>query len=212
MFQEEKIDLKPNGEEKSPTSFHPQEVVFSDLSPPESAASSNENGVAEERSVSFFNSPSSGQAQESPQDALKSTTTKTEDDDVDEDDDDDDEEDDVDEESEDVLESSEEDSSKATGSTSLDYNEEPVWPAELIQEPQEEFKGDYCDADDEAMIVTKEASLKGKANFSVAMLNDQPSIPRSTWVIPLLLLGLLLILVTLTSRPQESCVLDDVIL
>ena len=212
LVQEEKTDHKPNSEEESPTCFHHQEIAFSDCSHPESASSSNENGVAEDCVVSVFNGPS-GQTQEvrnyEHQDGLNSTETESEDNDIDE------------EEDDGVFGSGEEDSSKATGCTSLDYNEEPAWPAELIQEQKPEFKGGYydgnvcsdCDADgsdyaenDKAMTITNGATLKEKANLCT-VLNDQPSVSRN-WVIPMLLLALLLILVLLT-RQESFYVLDE---
>ncbi|KAJ1412595.1 hypothetical protein SESBI_20324 [Sesbania bispinosa] len=206
LILEEKIEFEPDSVEESPDCFHHQEIAFSDHSHPESAASSNENGVAEECLESSFNNHSGhGQAQQDePQEDLTSTETETEEGEEDNDEDD-------------VTEIGEEDSSKATGTTSLDYNEEPVWPAERIQEePGQEFKRDYCeshvcsdsDADDEAMTRAKEANLNEKANISMVP-NDQPSV-LTNWVIPMLLLALLLLLVLLNRRPQESfLVLDD---
>ncbi|TKY61755.1 gar2 protein [Spatholobus suberectus] len=215
LILEEKSELKPRKVEESPTQ---QEIVFSDSSHPESAASSNEGGVAEECLVSLFNNSKAQEVEkdEEPQDDLTSseTETETEDDDIKDDDDDEEEEEDDDMMSDDVSQIGEENSSKATGTTSLDHNEEPVWPAELIQQAKQKFKGDslVCtDSDvdgsdyDETKTVAKQAALNQNLNFFM-VLNNQPL----TWVFPLLLLALLLLLVLLTRRPQESFyVLDD---
>ncbi|KAL2954052.1 hypothetical protein AAZX31_19G199900 [Glycine max] len=194
------ILLKPRSVEESPTDFHHQEIVFSDSSHPESAASSNEGGVAEECMMSLLNSPS-GQNEE-PQDDLTSseTETETEDDDIDVDDD---------MLSHDVSEIGEEDGSKlaATGTTSP----EPIWPVELIEHAKQKLKGDShvcCDSDmdgsdldDEAiMTVANQATMNQNLNFFMVPNNQ----PLTTWVFPFLLLALLLSLVLLTRRPQES--------
>ncbi|KAK7284621.1 hypothetical protein RJT34_19370 [Clitoria ternatea] len=214
MILVEKSDLKSSNLEGSPTCIH-QEILLSDYSShPESAASSNGSGVTEESSVSLFNN-SGDQAQEVEKDesldGLTSSETDTEDDYIKEDDD----EDDDDMTSDEVSEIG----SKA----SLDYNEESVWPAKLIQEPKRRFKGHYSDSQDcsdsdadgsdylgneETMGVAEEATLNQKANFST-VLNDQPS-ELGTWVIPTLLLALLMIIVLLTRRPQESFYVLDV--
>lgn len=206
--KEDKSELKPRSVEESPTDFHHQEIVFSDSSHPESAASSNEGGVAEECMKSLLNSPS-GQNEE-PQDDLTSseTETETEDDDIDVDDDDDDML------SDDVSEIGEQDGSKvATGTTSM----EPVWPEELIQHAKQKFKGDshVCsdsevdgsdDLDEAMMTVANQATMNQNLNFFMVPNNQ----PLTTWVFPFLLLALLLILVLLTRRPQESFyVLDE---
>ncbi|XP_027349402.1 histone-lysine N-methyltransferase SETD1B-like [Abrus precatorius] len=214
--QEEKIELKPSSVEESPTHFKDQQTVFSDNSHPENAVSSNQSGVAEECLMPLLHN-SSGQAQEVEKDEARDglTSSETEDDDNEEDVDDDDD----DMMSDNVSEIGEEDSSKeiATTSLSLNYNKEQVWHADR------KFKGEYCDSqvcndsdeddtdyggDDEAVIVGKEASLNEKVKFSM-VANSEASIIRS-WVFPLLLLALVLLLVLLTRRPQESFyVLDD---
>ncbi|CAJ1876723.1 unnamed protein product [Sphenostylis stenocarpa] len=141
--QEEKSGLKSGSvDHESPTCFQHQEIVFSDSSHPESAASSNGSVIAEECMVSLFNRPS-GQEQEAvqkdevPQDDQTSSETETET----EDDVDDDDEDEDDMMSDDVSEAGEDDSSNEAGNTSLNYKEEQVWPAELIQHGKEKFKG-----------------------------------------------------------------------
>jgi hypothetical protein len=177
LVQEEKIDNEPNN-----ACFHPQEVAFSDHSHPESASSSNENGVTEE---------CPDREQEEGKDELQDdlTTTETEDDD----------DGDVDD---DVTETDEEDSSIATGTTSPDEKEELI---------EQEYKKYYCESNlysEEEMTVQKEAILNKTANLSVVQ-NDQPSIFR-TWVMPMLMLGFLMILAVLTRGLQESLyVLDD---
>ncbi|KAG4916651.1 hypothetical protein JHK87_054208 [Glycine soja] len=154
LILEDKSELKPRSVEESPTDFHHQEIVFSDSSHPESAASSNE-------------------------------------------------------------EIGEEDSSKlaATGTTSP----EPIWPVELIEHAKQKLKGDShvcCDSDmdgsdldDEAiMTVANQATMNQNLNFFMVPNNQ----PLTTWVFPFLLLALLLSLVLLTRRPQESFyVLDE---
>lgn len=207
-FQEEKSELKPRiGDEESPTCFQHQEIVFSDSSHPESAASSNGSGVAEECMGSLFNRPSGqeeevDQKDEVPQDDLTSSEEETETEDEDE------------MMSDEVSEAGAEDSSKETGTTSLDYKEEQVWPSELIQHAKQKFKGEshVCsDSDvdssdyDEDVIMTHQANLNQNMNFFMVP-NNQPL----TWVFPLLLLALLMLLVLLTRRPQESFyVLDE---
>ncbi|WJX85119.1 hypothetical protein P8452_67620 [Trifolium repens] len=178
LIMEEKIDNEPNN-----ACFHPQEVAFSDHSHPESASSSNENGVTEE---------CPDREQEEGKDELQDdlTTTETEDDDDDGDVDDD------------VTETDEEDSSIATGTTSPDEKEELI---------EQEYKKYYCESNlysEEEMTVQKEAILNKTANLSVVQ-NDQPSIFR-TWVMPMLMLGFLMILAVLTRGLQEFLyVLDD---
>jgi hypothetical protein len=181
LVQEEKIDNEPNN-----ACFHPQEVAFSDHSHPESASSSNENGVTEECPELLLNN-SCDREQEEEKDELQDdlTTTETDDDDVDDD----------------VMETDEEDSSIATGTTSLDEKEELI---------EQEYKKYYCENNlcSEEMTVQKEAILNKTANLSVVQ-NDQPSIFR-TWVMPILMLGFLMILAVLTRGLQESLyVLDD---
>ncbi|KAG4394016.1 hypothetical protein AAZX31_03G196300 [Glycine max] len=209
LILEEKNELKARSVEESPTDFHHQEIVFSDSSHPESAASSNEGGVAEECMMSLLNSPS-GQDEEPQDDSTSSETeTVTEDDDIKDDDDDDDEM-----LSDDVSEIGEQDGSKvATGTTSM----EPVWPEELIQHAKQKFKGDshVCsdsevdgsdDLDEAMMTVANQATMNQNLNFFMVPNNQ----PLTTWVFPFLLLALLLILVLLTRRPQESFyVLDE---
>ncbi|WJX79806.1 hypothetical protein P8452_62888 [Trifolium repens] len=182
LILEEKIDNEPNN-----ACFHPQEVAFSDHSHPESASSSNENGVTEECPELLLNN-SCDREQEEEKDELQDglTTTETDDDD------------DVDD---DVMETDEEDSSIATGTTSLDEKEELI---------EQEYKKYYCENNlcSEEMTVQKEAILNKTANLSVVQ-NDQPSIFR-TWVMPMLMLGFLMILAVLTRGLQESLyVLDD---
>ncbi|KAK7337485.1 hypothetical protein VNO77_18061 [Canavalia gladiata] len=203
----EKTELKASNVEESPTRFHHQEIVFSDYSRPESAVSSNESGVGEENMESLLNN-SSGHAQEvendESQDGLTTTETEMEDDEVEEDDDD-------------MM--SDEDSSKVTVTTS-----EAIWPAKLIQKPEQKFKGEFCDShvccdsdgdgldyvgDDEAIIGGKQVTLNQKVNLS--MVRNGKSSLITNWVYPLLLLPLLsLLLLLLTRRSKEAFyVLDD---
>ncbi|GAU11253.1 hypothetical protein TSUD_342440 [Trifolium subterraneum] len=186
LILEEKIDNEPNN-----ACFHPQEIAFSDHSHPESATSSNENGVAEECPDTGDHEQKEEEKDES-QDGLTTTETEDEDDDDDVDDD--------------VMETDEEDSSSiTTGTTSLDEKEELI---------EQEYKKYYCESNlcsEEEMTVQKEALLNKTANLSVVE-NDQPSIFR-TWVMPMLMLGLLMILALLTRGLQESLyILDDGIL
>ncbi|KAK7379012.1 hypothetical protein VNO80_04463 [Phaseolus coccineus] len=210
--QEEKSEVKPrSGDQESPTCFQHQEIVFSDSSHPESAASSNGSGVAEECMVSLFNRPS-GQEQEADQkdelhqDDLTSSETETETETEDEDEDE--------MMSDEVSEAGAEDSSKERGTTSLDYKEEQVWPSKLIPHAKQKFKGvshvcsdsdvDSSDEEEE-VIMTRQANLNQNLNF-LMFPNYQPL----TWVFPLLFLALLMLLVLLTRRPQESFyVLDE---
>ncbi|MED6135373.1 hypothetical protein PIB30_045880 [Stylosanthes scabra] len=207
---EEKSDHKPNSQEENPTCFHQQEIAFSDCSHPESASSSNDNGVAEDCSMSMFNSPNDGHSH-----GLKSPETES-----DEDRDNSEEEDDG------VLGSGEEeeDSSKATtGCTSFDYNDEAVWPAELITEV--EFNGESychgnvcsdCDADasdyaenERAMKLSNDATSKGTEKESLCLeLSDEPSVMKN-WVVPSMLLALFFIVVFLT-RQESIFVVDEV--
>ncbi|XP_004494392.1 uncharacterized protein [Cicer arietinum] len=187
LIPEEKIDNEPNS-----ACFHHQEIAFSDYSLPESATSSNENAVAEECSMSLFNNSTDHEQDEEKdesQDGLTSTETEVKDDD-------------------DVTETDEEDSSD------LDHNEELI---------EHEFKNYYCEShvcsdlysdgsyyaeNEKAMTVPKEAIFNRTSNFSLVQ-NDQPSI-FTTWIMPMMLLGLLMILVLLTSGLQESLyILDD---
>lgn len=182
LIHQEKIDLQPNRAEESPISVHHQEIVFSDYSRPESATSSNENGAAEECLESLLE-------KDEPQEGLTSADTESETETETE------EEEEEDDDSDDVTEISEEE----TGSTSMDYNQEPIWPAKLIREPFERDHSDY------AMRVGKGTILKEKANLCME-LNDhrRPSVMMTTWVIPMLLIALLLLLVLLNRRPQPA--------
>ncbi|BAT86282.1 hypothetical protein LR48_Vigan03g281900 [Vigna angularis] len=209
--QEEKSELRPrSGDQESPTCFQPQEIVFSDSSPPQSAASSNGSGVAEECIVSLFNRPS-GQEQEPdqkdeiPQDDLTSSETETETED------DEEEEDEM--MSDEVSESGSEDTSKETGTTSLDYKEEQVWPSELVQHAKQKFKGDrhLCSLSDvDSSDYEEEVTMAHQADLDQNLNLMVPNNQALTWVFPLLLLALLMLLVLLTYRPQESFyVLDD---
>lgn len=196
LIVEGKIDNEPNN-----TCFHHQEIAsFSDHSHPESAASSNENAVAEE---------SSGEEEkDEPQEGL--TTTETEDE----------PQDDITTETESIddddVTDTDEDSSKATETTSLDDKEGLI---------EQEFKKYYCEsnvcgdlyANDGSRFVgnedaaQKEAILNETGNFTM-LQKKQPSI-LTTWVMPMLMLGLLMLLVLLTRGLQESLnVLDDAIL
>ncbi|KAL2345447.1 hypothetical protein Fmac_006732 [Flemingia macrophylla] len=90
--------------------------------------------------------------------------------------------------------------SKVTGTTTL---EEPVWHA------TQKLKGTDSDVDasdsDHTIAVAKKAAMYG--NLNVLMV---PSYQPLTWFFPLLLLALLVLLVLLTHRPQESFyVLDE---
>ncbi|XP_057717697.1 uncharacterized protein LOC130932394 [Arachis stenosperma] len=214
IVEEEKSDHKLNNEEENQTCFHQQEIAFSDCSHPESASSSNDNGVAEDCTMLLFNSPNDGHSH-----GFKSTETESDkDSDINEGDDDDDDG---------VLgsgeEEEEEESSKATGCTSFDYNDEPVWPAELI--PEEDFKGENychgqvcsdCDADasdyaenERAMKLSNDVTFKGttaKANLCLE-LNDEPSV-LTNWIVPTVLLALFFIVLFLT-RQESIFVLDE---
>ncbi|WVZ06303.1 hypothetical protein V8G54_019649 [Vigna mungo] len=209
--QEEKCELKPrSGDQESPTCFQHQEIVFSDSPPPQSAASSNGSGVAEECMVSLFNRPS-GQEQELdqkdeiPQDDLASSETETETEDEEE------EEEEL--MSDEVSESGSEDTSKETGTTSLDYKEEQVWPSELVQHAKQKFKGDshVCSLSDvDSSDYEEEVTMAHQADLNQNLNLMVPNNQALTWVFPLLLLALLMLLVLLTYRPQESFyVLDD---
>ncbi|XP_029130006.1 uncharacterized protein LOC114916758 [Cajanus cajan] len=160
--QEEKSELKETSVEENPT----QEIVFSDYSHPESAASSNESGVAEAQEV---------EKDEEPQHDITSSETEDEKDDVD-----------------DVSE-------KATGTTTLDHKEEPVWPAKHTHVCTD------SDVDDSDCDDAKKATMC--QNLNVLMVSNYQPL---TWLFPFLLLALLLLLVLLTHRPQESFyVLDE---
>ena len=199
LVQEGKIDNEPNN-----TCFHHQEIAFfSDHSHPGSAASSNENAVAEESSgEEEKDEPQEGltttETEDEPQDDI--TTTETEN--IDDDDDD--------------VTDTDEDSSKATETTTLDDKEGLI---------EQEFKKYYCEsnvcsdlyANDGSHYVgnedaaQKEAILNETTNFTM-LQKKQPSI-LTTWVMPMLMLGLLMLLVLLTRGLQQSLnVLDDAIL
>ncbi|RDX63630.1 hypothetical protein CR513_57917, partial [Mucuna pruriens] len=205
LILKEKSDELSARSVESPIRFQHQEIVLSDSSHPESAASSNESGVAEEP---LFNNPT-GQAQKQEEEEESSETdTESEDDDIKDDDEDgDDENDDM--MSDDVSEIGEEDNPKARRRSSLDYKKEPLWPAELMQQAKRKLKGDshVCsdssDVDDsdynEDMTVAKQATYNQNLNLFVVP-NNHPL----TWLFPLLLLVLLLLLILLTRRPQES--------
>lgn len=185
--------------------------MFSDSSPPQSAASSNVSGVAEECMVSLFNRPI-GQEQELdqkdeiPQDDLASSETETG-----TEDDEEEEEDEL--MSDEVSESGSEDTSKETGTTSLEYKEEQVWPSELVQHAKEKFKGDShaCSLSDvDSSDYEEEVTMAHQADLNQNLNLMVPNNQALTWVFPLLLLALLMLLVLLTYRPQESFyVLDD---
>jgi len=198
LVQEGKIDNEPNN-----TCFHHQEIAFfSDHSHPGSAASSNENAVAEESSgEEEKDEPQEGltttETEDEPQDDI--TTTETEN--IDDDDD---------------VTDTDEDSSKATETTTLDDKEGLI---------EQEFKKYYCEsnvcsdlyANDGSHYVgnedaaQKEAILNETTNFTM-LQKKQPSI-LTTWVMPMLMLGLLMLLVLLTRGLQQSLnVLDDAIL
>ncbi|KAK7396916.1 hypothetical protein VNO78_18079 [Psophocarpus tetragonolobus] len=181
LVLEEKRDV-----EESPTGFNHQEIVFSDSSHPASAASSNEGGVAEEFMVM------SDQAQEGEKDDL--ITTEEEDDDM---------------LSDDVSETS----SKARGSASHNYNEEPVLPAELIQRGKHKYKGQDHLCTDSDLDHSHATELPNPPTFNQNLNLNFLMVPYHqplTWFFPLLLLALLMLLVLLTHRPQESFyVLDE---
>lgn len=197
LVQEGKIDNEPSN-----TCFHHQEIAFSDHSHPESASSSNENAVAEESSgEEEKDEPREGltttETEDEPQDDI--TTTETENTDDDDDD----------------VTYTDEDTSKATETTSLDHKEGLI---------EQEFKKYYCEsnvcsdlyANDGSRYVgnedavQKEAILNETVNFTM-LQKEQPSILTS-WVMPMLMLGLLMLLVLLTRGLQESLnVFDDAI-
>jgi len=196
LVQEGKIDNEPNN-----TCFHHQEIAsFSDHSHPGSAASSNENAVAEESSgEEEKDEPQEGltttETEDEPQDDI--TTTETEN--IDDDDD---------------VTDTDKDSSKATETTSLDDKEGLI---------EQEFKKYYCEsnvcsdlyANDGPSYVGNEAAVQKEANETTnftMLQKEQPSI-LITWVMPMLMLGLLMLLILLTRGLQESLnVLDDAIL
>lgn len=213
LILEKNTDQKLSNVDESPTSFHDQETAFSDHSHPESAASSNENGVAEEDVAQELD-------KDEPQDGLTSTETEEEEDDDDDIDDDEDDEIDM---SDDGSEISEDDSSKGTGT--LDYDDNSTsWPEEMIYESEKKLKGDYSDshicsdsdADDSNYAaknegvrkVAKKPTLNEKANSSTK-LEDQASV-MNNWIVPMMLLAFLLFLILLNCYPHESLyVLDE---
>ncbi|KEH24411.1 transmembrane protein, putative [Medicago truncatula] len=196
LILEGKINNEPSN-----TCFHHQEIAFSDHSHPESASSSNENAVAEESSgEEEKDEPREGltttETEDEPQDDITTTETENTDDDDD-------------------VTYTDEDTSKATETTSLDDKEGLI---------EQEFKKYYCEsnvcsdlyANDGSRYVgnedavQKEAILNETANFTM-LQKEQPSILTS-WVMPMLMLGLLMLLVLLTRGLQESLnVLDDAI-
>ncbi|QCD98253.1 hypothetical protein DEO72_LG6g2971 [Vigna unguiculata] len=205
--QEEKSELKPrSGDEESPT-----EIVLSDSSPPQSAASSNGSVVADECMVSLFNRPGGQEPEpdekdEVPEDDLTSSETETET-----------EEEEEEEEmmSDEVSESGSEDTSKETGTTSLDYKEEQVWPSELVQRAKQKLKGEknhVCSRTDvDSSDYEEEVTMAHQANLNQNLnLFMDPNNQALTWIFPLLLLALLMLLVLLTYHPHDSFyVLDD---
>lgn len=189
MFQEEKIDplsvsvpdLNNISEVVSPN----EEIVLSDDSHPENAALVNSNDF---------------QAQDvEPQESLQSVETETQDDDV--------------------IVSEEDSLSKAI----LNFNQKPdLWPAQeedfsfkgeggkidIQNEAQGEAKTETDDAANGDVNVTSEEETfsNGKGGFSVVP-NDQPSASHSfqltTWLMPVVLLALLLLLHLFIHRAQQ---------
>ena len=236
LVQEEKLDPKANVEEGI-TSCFAQEIVFSDDSPPGSATSSNENGVG----IELSDNPCLGKQEVDKsetetclndieitegenEDASSKTEEETEGD-MNEDGDEDEE----DMESDDVNENSEENSSQETVRSSLDSNEEPIWPAELIERrkpPSKEalvnFQSPPKDLDEAAeeivhteksadanddRTLTQEPMLIENAGLFVMQKNKLSrfnSLKLTIGIIPMLLLTLLLVLILLTHRSLES--------
>ncbi|KAI4301446.1 hypothetical protein L6164_034724 [Bauhinia variegata] len=119
MILEEKPDLKTSNEESSICPY--QEIVLSDDSQPGSAVSEslNDNEIEEEdmdktetQGITYIEIIENQNENATPEAETQDNY------------------DDDEEEFDDSVESSE-----ATGRTSLDSNEEPIWPAELIEEP-----------------------------------------------------------------------------
>lgn len=152
MVQEEELDPKVN--EEIATGLHQEIALSDDNSPPESAVSSNDNIMAAEQCLeSSFDIPCF-KAEEyldksESQEPLKSiaikegqyeddATTETED-----------------EEDDDVGIETSENSSEATGRTSMDADEAAVWPAELIEEPKREVKEENLNIQSEAEAIVK---------------------------------------------------------
>ncbi|KAJ1402386.1 putative transmembrane protein [Sesbania bispinosa] len=198
---EEKIDPVPElnttseGEVLSPTCFHHQEIVLSDDSHPESAASSNNSGIEEDCLASSFDSQT---IHVESQESLKSLETETHDDD--------------DVISENGKRQEEEDSSKVSESVKEEEDNSKAILNSNVRLAEQDFKGEgggidiqseeahgaaKTDTDAGAMTVTPEATSNEKGNFFV-VLNDQPSasdlVQLTTWVMPMLLLALLLLL------------------
>ncbi|KAK4273241.1 hypothetical protein QN277_021681 [Acacia crassicarpa] len=158
---EDKPDLKVETyvEEDSTTSLH-QEIVLSDDSPPESTASFNDNETGlEGQEESSADSPCLEELDQSePQEPLKSVeinegqhdndsaATETEDDIVEEDNS--------------VGFERSENSSEATGRTSLNSSEAVIWPAELIEEEPQQVKGQMANEQSESEG-TAESNISG---------------------------------------------------
>ncbi|XP_019451761.1 PREDICTED: uncharacterized protein LOC109353854 [Lupinus angustifolius] len=189
LFQEEEetdSDLNNSSELVSPNNFQHQEIVLHDDSHPESVASSssNENEFAEEDGL---------------QQNLDSMQTETKDDDED------DNNDDIV-----IIESEkEENSSKETEGTSLNSNEDKAEQdlkgEERINESdiqtQEAAEMDISASDDTSLYAGTNMAMNVKANLSEG-LNYQPSpsytFQLRTWLMPMLLQALLLVLVLYT--------------
>ncbi|KAI9080227.1 hypothetical protein K1719_037621 [Acacia pycnantha] len=227
---EDKPDLKVETyvEEESTTSLH-QEIVLSDDSPPESTVSLNDNETGLEGQESSADSPCLEEVDQSvPQEPLKSVeinegqhdddsaTTETEDDIV--------------EEHDGVGFERSENSSGATGRTSLNSSEAAIWPAELIEEEgqmaneQSEAEGaaelNIPRTDDKShsganvsefsgyagndkVMASAKASSSEKPNLYAALNNHLTISEFKTWTILLLLFAILL-LVLLTHHNGMS--------
>ncbi|OIW07004.1 hypothetical protein TanjilG_02638 [Lupinus angustifolius] len=184
--EETDSDLNNSSELVSPNNFQHQEIVLHDDSHPESVASSssNENEFAEEDGL---------------QQNLDSMQTETKDDDED------DNNDDIV-----IIESEkEENSSKETEGTSLNSNEDKAEQdlkgEERINESdiqtQEAAEMDISASDDTSLYAGTNMAMNVKANLSEG-LNYQPSpsytFQLRTWLMPMLLQALLLVLVLYT--------------
>ena len=238
MVQEEKLDPKANVGEGI-TSCFAQEIVIFDDSPPRSVTSSNENGVGIEKCLPNNHCLGKRELDNSEtetclndieitegknEDASSKTEVEIEDD-LNED------EDEVEEdtESDDVNENSEENSSQETVRSSLDSNEEPIRPAELIEQKQSpskealvNFQSPPKDLDEAAeeivhteksadandgRTVTQEAMLMENAELFVMQKNKLSrfnSLKLTIGIVPMLLLTLLVALILLTHHWQES--------
>lgn len=137
--------------------------MLSDDSPPESTVSFNDNETGLEGLESSADSPCLEEVdQREPQEPLKSVeiyegqhdndsaTTQTEDDIVEEDDG--------------VGYERSENSSDATGRTSLNSSEAAIWPAELIEEEPQQVKGS---------MVNEQSEAEGSAELNISRPDDK---------------------------------------